>query len=146
MKETLTWVYNNVDPDLITAILLALGVVTLLFAIVPPHSKTNDKRLDMVVAFAIVVLAVYNTTNLKWYNSFATHERRAGMNKVVYIGSELYMVSETPSDVITLTRIDVYSEEFAKRYEETYGCVGNADVLLIDVKPKERSLDCSTPK
>lgn len=146
MKETLTWVYNNVDPDLITTILLALGVVTLLFAIVPPHSKTNDKRLNMVVAFAIVVLAAYNTMNLKWHNSFATHERRAGMNKVVYIGSELYMVSETPSDVITLTRIDVYSEEFAKRYEETYGCVGNADVLLIDVKPKERSLDCSTPK
>lgn len=146
MKETLTWVYNNVDPDLITAILLALGVVTLLFAIVPPHSKTNDKRLNMVVAFAIVVFAAYNTMNLKWHNSFATHERRAGMNKVVYIGSELYMVSETPSDVITLTRIDVYSEEFAKRYEETYGCVGNADVLLIDVKPKERSLDCSTPK
>lgn len=145
MKETLTWVYNNVDPDLITAILLALGVVTLLFAIVPP-SKTNDKRLNMVVAFAIVVFAAYNTMNLKWHNSFATHERRAGMNKVVYIGSELYMVSETPSDVITLTRIDVYSEEFAKRYEETYGCVGNADVLLIDVKPKERSLDCSTPK
>lgn len=146
MKETLTWVYNNVNPDLITTILLALGVVTLLFAIVPPHSKTNDKRLNMVVAFAIVVLAAYNTMNLKWHNSFATHERRAGMNKVVYIGSELYMVSETPSDVITLTRIDVYSEEFAKRYEETYGCVGNADVLLIDVKPKERSLDCSTPK
>lgn len=146
MKETLTWVYNNVDPDLITTILLALGVVTLLFAIVPPHSKTNDKRLNMVVAFAIVVFAAYNTMNLKWHNSFATHERRAGMNKVVYIGSELYMVSETPSDVITLTRIDVYSEEFAKRYEETYGCVGNADVLLIDVKPKERSLDCSTPK
>lgn len=146
MKETLTWVYNNVDPDLITTILLALGVVTLLFAILPPHSKTNDKRLNMVVAFAIVVFAAYNTMNLKWHNSFATHERRAGMNKVVYIGSELYMVSETPSDVITLTRIDVYSEEFAKRYEETYGCVGNADVLLIDVKPKERSLDCSTPK
>lgn len=145
MKETLTWVYNNVNPDLITTILLALGVVTLLFAIVT-HSKTNDKRLNMVVAFAIVVFAAYNTTNLKWHNSFATHERRAGMNKVVYIGSELYMVSETPSDVITLTRIDVYSEEFAKRYEETYGCVGNADVLLIDVKPKERSLDCSTPK
>ncbi len=100
----------------------------------------------MVVAFAIVVFAAYNTMNLKWHNSFATHERRAGMNKVVYIGSELYMVSETPSDVITLTRIDVYSEEFAKRYEETYGCVGNTDVLLIDVKPKERSLDCSTPK
>ena len=138
MKETLTWVYNNVNPDLITTILLALGVVT--------HSKTNDKRLNMVVAFAIVVFAAYNTMNLKWHNSFATHERRAGMNKVVYIGSELYMVSETPSDVITLTRIDVYSEEFAKRYEETYGCVGNADVLLIDVKPKERSLDCSTPK
>ena len=145
MKETLTWVYNNVNPDLITTILLALGVVTLLFAIVT-HSKTNDKRLNMVVAFAIVVFAAYNTMNLKWHNSFATHERRAGMNKVVYIGSELYMVSETPSDVITLTRIDVYSEEFAKRYEETYGCVGNADVLLIDVKPKERSLDCSTPK
>lgn len=145
MKETLTWVYNNVNPDLITTILLALGIVTLLFAIVT-HSKTNDKRLNMVVAFAIVVFAAYNTMNLKWHNSFATHERRAGMNKVVYIGSELYMVSETPSDVITLTRIDVYSEEFAKRYEETYGCVGNADVLLIDVKPKERSLDCSTPK
>ena len=145
MKETLTWVYNNVNPDLITTILLALGIVTLLFAIVT-HSKTNDKRLNMVVAFAIVVFAAYNTMNLKWHNSFATHERRAGMNKVVYIGSELYMVSETPSDVITLTRIDVYSEEFAKRYEETYGCVGNADVLLIDVKPEERSLDCSTPK
>ena len=145
MKETLTWVYNNVNPDLITTILLALGIVTLLFAIVT-HSKTNDKRLNMVVAFAMVVFAAYNTMNLKWHNSFATHERRAGMNKVVYIGSELYMVSETPSDVITLTRIDVYSEEFAKRYEETYGCVGNADVLLIDVKPKERSLDCSTPK
>lgn len=145
MKETLTWVYNNVNPDLITTILLALGIVTLIFAIVT-HSKTNDKRLNMVVAFAIVVFAAYNTTNLKWHNSFATHERRAGMNKVVYIGSELYMVSETPSDVITLTRIDVYSEEFAKRYEETYGCVGNTDVLLIDVKPKERSLDCSTPK
>ena len=145
MKETLTWVYNNVDPDLITTILLALGIVTLLLAIVT-HSKTNDKRLNMVVAFAMVVFAAYNTMNLKWHNSFATHERRAGMNKVVYIGSELYMVSETPSDVITLTRIDVYSEEFAKRYEETYGCVGNADVLLIDVKPKERSLDCSTPK
>lgn len=145
MKETLTWVYNNVDPDLITTILLALGVVTLIFAIVT-DSKTNDKRLNMVVAFAIVVFAAYNTMNLKWHNSFATHERRAGMNKVVYIGSELYMVSETPSDVITLTRIDVYSEEFAKRFEETYGCVGNADVLLIDVKPKERSLDCSTPK
>ena len=145
MKETLTWVYNNVNPDLITTILLALGVVTLLFAIVT-HSKTNDKRLNMVVAFATVVFAAYNTMNLKWHNSFAAHERRAGMNKVVYIGSELYMVSETPSDVITLTRIDVYSEEFAKRYEETYGCVGNADVLLIDVKPKERSLDCSTPK
>ena len=145
MKETLTWVYNNVDPDLITTILLALGVVTLLFTIVT-HSKTNDKRLGMVVASAIVVFAEYNTMSLKWHNSFATHERRAGMNKVVYIGSELYMVSETPSDVITLTRIDVYSEEFAKRYEETYGCVGNADVLLIDVKPKERSLDCSTPK
>ena len=145
MKETLTWVYNNVNPDLITTILLALGIVTLYIAIVT-HSKTNDKRLNMVVAFAIVVFAAYNTMNLKWHNSFATHERRAGMNKVVYIGSELYMVSETPSDVITLTRIDVYSEEFAKRYEETYGCVGNADVLLIDVKPKERSLDCSTPK
>lgn len=144
MKETLTWVYNNVDPNLITTILLALCIVTLIFAIV--HSKTNDKRLNMVVAFATVVFAAYNTMNLKWHNSFATHERRAGMNKVVYIGSELYMVSETPSDVITLTRIDVYSEEFAKRYEETYGCVGNADVLLIDVKPKERSLDCSTPK
>lgn len=144
MKETLTWVYNNVDPDLITTILLAVCIVTLIFAIV--HSKTNDKRLNMVVAFAMVVFAAYNTMNLKWHNSFATHERRAGMNKVVYIGSELYMVSETPSDVITLTRIDVYSEEFAKRYEETYGCVGNADVLLIDVKPKERSLDCSTPK
>ena len=141
MKETLTWVYNNVNPDLIATILIALGIVTLIFAIV-----TNDKRLNMVVAFAIVVFAAYNTTNLKWHNSFATHERRAGMNKVVYIGSELYMVSETPSDVITLTRIDVYSEEFAKRYEETYGCVGNTDVLLIDVKPKERSLDCSTPK
>ena len=139
MKETLTWVYNNVDPDLITTILLAVCIVTLIFAIVT-HSKTNDKRLNMVV------FAAYNTMNLKWHNSFATHERRAGMNKVVYIGSELYMVSETPSDVITLTRIDVYSEEFAKRYEETYGCVGNADVLLIDVKPKERSLDCSTPK
>ena len=145
MKETLTWVYNNVNPDLITTILLALGIVTLYIAIVT-HSKTNDKRLNMVVAFAMVVFAAYNTMNLKWHNSFATHERRAGMNKVVYIGSELYMVSETPSDVITLTRIDVYSEEFAKRYEETYGCVGNADVLLIDVKPKERSLDCSTPK
>ena len=144
MKETLTWVYNNVDPNLITTILLALCIVTLIFAIV--HSKTNDKRLNMVVAFATVVFAAYNTMNLKWHNSFATHERRAGMNKVVYIGSELYMVSETPSDVITLTRIDVYSEEFAKRYEETYGCVGNADVLLIDVKPKELSLDCSTPK
>lgn len=144
MKETLTWVYNNVDPDLITTILLAVCIVTLIFAIV--HSKTNDKRLNMVVAFAMVVFAAYNTMNLKWHNSFATHERRAGMNKVVYIGSELYMVSETPSDVITLTRIDVYSEEFAKRYEETYGCVGNIDVLLIDVKPKERSLDCSTPK
>ena len=144
MKETLTWVYNNVDPNLITTILLALCIVTLIFAIV--HSKTNDKRLNMVVAFATVVFAAYNTMNLKWHNSFATHERRAGMNKVVYIGSELYMVSETPSDVITLTRIDVYSEEFAKRYEETYGCVGNADVLLIDVKPKERSLDCSAPK
>ena len=144
MKETLTWVYNNVDPNLITTILLALCIVTLIFAIV--HSKTNDKRLNMVVAFATVVFAAYHTMNLKWHNSFATHERRAGMNKVVYIGSELYMVSETPSDVITLTRIDVYSEEFAKRYEETYGCVGNADVLLIDVKPKERSLDCSTPK
>ena len=144
MKETLTWVYNNVDPNLITTILLALCILTLIFAIV--HSKTNDKRLNMVVAFATVVFAAYNTMNLKWHNSFATHERRAGMNKVVYIGSELYMVSETPSDVITLTRIDVYSEEFAKRYEETYGCVGNADVLLIDVKPKERSLDCSTPK
>lgn len=144
MKETLTWVYNNVDPDLITTILLAVCIVTLIFAIV--HSKTNDKRLNMVVAFAMVVFAAYNTMNLKWHNSFATHERRAGMNKVVYIGSELYMVSETPSDVITLTRIDVYSEEFAKRYEETYGCVGNNDVLLIDVKPKERSLDCSTPK
>ena len=144
MKETLTWVYNNVDPDLITTILLAVCIVTLIFAIV--HSKTNDKRLNMVVAFAMVVFAAYHTMNLKWHNSFATHERRAGMNKVVYIGSELYMVSETPSDVITLTRIDVYSEEFAKRYEETYGCVGNADVLLIDVKPKERSLDCSTPK
>ena len=144
MKETLTWVYNNVDPNLITTILLALCIETLIFAIV--HSKTNDKRLNMVVAFATVVFAAYNTMNLKWHNSFATHERRAGMNKVVYIGSELYMVSETPSDVITLTRIDVYSEEFAKRYEETYGCVGNADVLLIDVKPKERSLDCSAPK
>ncbi len=145
MKETLTWVYNNVDPHLITTILLALGILTLIFATVT-HSKTNDKRINMVVAFAIVAFAAYITMNFKWYNSFATHERRAGMNKVVYIGSELYMVSETPSDVITLTRIDVYSEEFAKRYEETYGCVGNADVLLIDVKPKERSLDCSTPK
>ena len=144
MKETLTWVYNNVDPDLITTILLAVCIVTLIFAIV--HSKTNDKRLNMVVAFAMVVFAAYNTMNLKWHNSFATHEIRAGMNKFVYIGSELYMVSETPSDVITLTRIDVYSEEFAKRYEETYGCVGNTDVLLIDVKPEERSLDCSTPK
>ena len=44
MKETLTWVYNNVDPDLITTILLAVCIVTLIFAIV--HSKTNDKRLN----------------------------------------------------------------------------------------------------
>ena len=140
MENILIWVYNNVDPDLITTVLLAVGIVTLLFA--------NDKRLNMVAVFAIVVFAAYNTMNLKWHNAFATHERRAGMNKVVYIGSELYMVSETPSDVITLTRIDVYSEEFAKRYEETYGCIGDADVLLIDAvpKPEEPSLDCSTPK
>jgi hypothetical protein len=75
-------------------------------------------------------------------------ERRAGITKMVIIKSELYMVSETPANVITLTKVEVYNDEYSKKFIDTYGCVGEANNLFLEVMPERQreSLDCSTPK
>ena len=145
--EKLQWVYNHVDPDLVTTVLVCVGICVFLYALMF-HSEHNSKRLHMFVAFVMLVAGGYITTDLKWYNSFQTFDRRAGITKMVIIKSELYMVSETPANVITLTKVEVYNDEYFKKFIDTYGCVGEANDLFLEVMPERQreSLDCSTPK
>ena len=160
MNNHIDWVYNHVDPDFITTVILVIGVGLMLYAIIL-HSENNDKRFSMALSIALLVFAGYNTSNLKWHNLFNSYERRAGMSKVVYVKGDLYMIEDSSSARITLNRVDLYDPSYAKRYEATYGCVGTADNLLDEVtaindnsdgvfsltpKPKEVNLDCSTPK
>lgn len=146
MSNTLQWVYNHLDPDLVTTVFLAISIVVFLHAVIM-HSKVNDKRFNMVLGVVILCTAAYSTSNTLWHNMYATYEPRTGFNKIVTIGSDVYMVEDTDLSRIVLERVNIYDPSFIDKYKATYGSVGSADTLILDVvpKPKEESLDCSTP-
>lgn len=145
MSNTLQWVYNHVDPDFATTVILMMGFVVFLYAILM-HGKTNDKRMYMVVGVVLMCFAAYNTYNTLWHNMYSTYEPRAGFSKIVTIGHEVYMVDDSDINRIVINKVDIHDPSFIDKFKRTYGCVGSADTLLLDVLPKYReSPDCSTP-
>lgn len=148
MNNTLQWVYNHLDPDFVTTVILMMGLVVFLYAVIV-HCKTNDTRIQMVIGVLLMCFAAYNTYNTLWYNMYATYKPRAGFNKMVTIGSEVYMVDDDDINRIVLTRVDIHDPTFIRKFKLTYGYVGSADTLLRDVVPpraEDVSSDCKTPK
>ena len=166
MSNTLQWVYNHVDPDFITTIILVIGIVVFLHAVVCHgkanekrpniivvflravvcHGKANEKRPNMVLGIGLIVFAAWNVQNTLWHNMYATFEPRSGFNKVVTIGSDLYMVEDDDLNRLVLTKVDLYNDSFAQKFKDTYGDSGRADdILMVNPRPKDVSLDCATP-
>ena len=145
MSNTLQWVYNHLDPDLVTTVVLVIGIAVFLHAIVC-HGKNNDKRPNMVLGIALMVFAAWNVNNTLWHNEYATYEPRTGFDKVISIGNDLYMVADDDLNRIVLTKVDLYDPSFAQKFRDTYGDSGRADdILMVNPRPKEISLDCKEP-
>ena len=145
MSNTLQWVYNHIDPDFVTTIALVIGIAVFLHAIVC-HGKTNEKRPNMVLGIGFMVFAAWNVNNTLWHNVYATYEPRSGHSKVIAIGSDIYMIDDSDLSRIILNKVDLYDPSFARKFKETYGDSGRADdILMVDPRPKELSLDYKEP-
>ena len=144
MSNTLQWVYNHLDPDLVTSVVLAIGIAVFVHAIIC-HSNTNEKRHVMVVGMLLMVFAAWNVQNTLWRNTYVTYEPRTGSHKVISIGADLYMVDDDDLSRIVLTKVDLYDPSFIQKFKDTYGDSGRADdVLMMNPRYKEPSLDCNT--
>ena len=146
MSNTLQWVYNHVDPNFITTMLLGAGMIVFLYGVLL-HSKTNKKMHYTVIGIAIMIFAAWNVNNLLWHNTFDTHAPRSGYGKVITVGSDLYTVNDDDLNRIVLTKINLYDESFISKFRAIYGDAGSAnDILMLYNTPKPiESSDCSEP-
>lgn len=144
----LQWVHQHVNPDFFTTIFIMIGFAIFLYATLL-HSKQNKKIIHMAIAIVLLIVGASASANLEWHNAYYSFEKRADMHRLIMVRGVIYDVSidDSKNSRIVLKKVDVYNDDYKKKFIETYGSIGTADDV-INVIPKyeykEPSLDCST--
>ena len=144
----LQWVHQHVSPDFFTTIFIMIGFAMFLYATLS-HSKQNKKIIHMVIAILLLTVGASASTNLEWNNAYYSFKKRADMHHLIMVRGVIYDVAvyDSKNSRIVLKKVDVYNDDYKKKFIATYGSIGTANDV-INVTPKyeykEPSLDCST--